>query len=116
MIERPYFVYVAFTPQDTAERRQVTGVSHHPLLDLKLLSTLGYNKLAVTAGPMPLARAMHEVETLKRKMHRPVHRKAFITRAFAVCLRHYVIDEKLLTLISSLPAMCKMLFCLMTQT
>lgn len=81
MIERPYFVYVAFKAQDASSHHEITGVSHYPLLDLKLLSTLGYDRLAVTAGPMPLARGMHEVERLKRRVHGPVGRQTFITRA-----------------------------------
>ncbi len=71
MIEKPYFVYEAFNAylQDSTGQHRFTGVSHYPLLDLKVLSQLGYSNLAVIAGPMPLAWAMHEADKLKRRSH-----------------------------------------------
>lgn len=74
MIERPYFVYEAFNAhlQDSTGQHRFTGVSHYPLLDLKVLSQLGYSNLAVIARPMPLAWAMHEADKLKRRSHPPV--------------------------------------------
>ncbi len=71
MIEKPYFVYEAFNAylQDSTGQHRFTGVSHYPLLDLKVLSQLGYSNLAVIARPMPLAWAMHEADKLKRRSH-----------------------------------------------
>lgn len=68
MIEKLYFVYDAFAPQDTAGHRRVVEVTHYPLLDLKVLSALGYSHLSVVAGPMPLAWAAHRANKLKTQL------------------------------------------------
>lgn len=71
MIEKLYFVYDAFDAQDTSAHRRVRGVSHYPLLDLKVLSAIGYSHLAVIAGPMPLAWAMREADCHKLRLQPP---------------------------------------------
>lgn len=72
MIEKLYFVYDVFDVQDTSGHRKVTGVSHYPLLDLKVLSALGYTHLAIIAGPLPLAWAVHEAD--RHKLRRQTYR------------------------------------------
>lgn len=76
MIEKPYFTYVAlegqaFTEHDSTCNRRFTGVSHDPLLDLRVLSTLGYSRLAVVAGPLPLAWAVRQADRLKQGFYSP---------------------------------------------
>ncbi|NLB72501.1 MAG: DEAD/DEAH box helicase family protein [Firmicutes bacterium] len=80
MIERPYFVYDAVDAQDMTGHRRVIEVTHYPLLDLRVLSALGYSHLSVIAGPMPLARAAHKADILKRRLHPHVPGQSLFTR------------------------------------
>ena len=75
MVEKLYFVYDAFDAQDTTGHRRVIEVSHYPLLDLKVLSALGYSHLSVVAGPMSLAWAAHKADKLKRQLKAQLRRQ-----------------------------------------
>ncbi|NLS45703.1 MAG: DEAD/DEAH box helicase [Firmicutes bacterium] len=66
MTEKPYFVYTATEIHGKPDNRYFIGVSHDPYLDLKILSTFGYNRLRVIAGPLPLAQAMYRAEKYER--------------------------------------------------